>query len=230
MESFSNDILLSEESDNSSYSSSSYNPNINYSQPIKCKLNIDDSSWTIEEEYIFFQGNFLIGNKWTFLSKLFPEKVPKQMKNHFYSSIVKTLRKVVRNKFDLNIKDIIVSYYSLIYIKQLLKNQENYFISKNEEDEKNKNVTLKKLIINNNINCETINKYQNKFEETVKKQIKKLYKLNIDISNLDLNYIFKIITKTEILIKSFKCLNWKNLNNDDDVLKIIDFIKNNYNK
>ena len=191
MESFSNDISLSEESDNnSSYSSSSYNPNINYSQPIKFKLN---------------------------------------MKNHFYSSIVKTLRKVVRNKFDLNLKDIIVSYYSLIYIKQLLKNQENFFISKNEEEEKNKNVTLKKLIINNNINCETINKYQNKFEESVKKQIKKLYKLNIDISNFDLNYIFKIIVKTEILIKSFKCLNWKNLN-DDDVLKIIDFIKNNYNK
>ena len=88
MESFSNDILLSEESDNnSSSSSSSYNPNINYSQPIKFKLNIDDSSWTIEEEYIFFQGQFIIGNKWTFLSQLFPEKVPKQMKNHFYSSI-----------------------------------------------------------------------------------------------------------------------------------------------
>ena len=229
MESFSNDILLNEESDNnSSSSSSSYNPNINYSQPIKFKLNIDDSSWTIEEEYIFFQGQFIIGNKWTFLSQLFPEKVPKQMKNHFYSSIVKTLRKVVRNKFDLNLKDIIVSYYSLIYIEQLLKNNENFFISKNEEEEKNKNVTLKKLIINNNINCETINKYQNKFEESVKKQIKKLYKLNADISNLDLNYIFKIIAKTEILIKSFKCLNWKNLN-EDDLLKIIDFIKNNYN-
>ena len=227
MESFSKDLDIKEESNESS--SSSYHPNINYSDSLNLDSNLDESSWTIEEEFLFFEGHYIIGNKWTFLSQLFPEKVPKQMKNHFYSSIVKTLRKVVRNKFDLNLKDIIVSYYSLIYIKQLLKNQENFFISKNEEEEKNKNVTLKKLIINNNINCETINKYQNKFEESVKKQIKKLYKLNIDISNFDLNYIFKIIVKTEILIKSFKCLNWKNLN-DDDVLKIIDFIKNNYNK
>jgi myb proto-oncogene protein len=217
-----------EESNESIYSSSSNNPNLNYSHNLNLDLNLDESSWLIEEEFFFFEGHNIIGNKWTFLSQLFPEKVPKQMKNHFYSSIVKTLRKVVRNKFDLNLKDIIVSYYSLIYIKQLLKNNENFFISKNEEEEKNKNVTLKKLIINNNINCETINKYQNKFEESVKKQIKKLYKLNIDISNLDLNYIFKIIAKTEILIKSFKCLNWKNLNKDD-LLKIIDFIKNNYN-
>ena len=230
MESFSNDISLSEESDNnSSYSSSSYNPNINYSQPIKFKLNIDDSSWTIEEEYIFFQGQFIIGNKWTFLSQLFPEKVPKQMKNHFYSSIVKTLRKVVRNKFDLNLKDIIVSYYSLIYIKQLLKNQENFFISKNEEEEKNKNVTLKKLIINNNINCETINKYQNKFEMLVKKHMKKLYKINSDISNLTIRFLFKTIIKLEILVKSYQILNSKNLNNND-ILKIIEFIDKNYIK
>ena len=231
MDSYSNNISLNEESEESFSSSSSYNPNLNYNSPIKNNnKHIEETTWTIEEEYIFFEGQFMIGNKWTFLCNLFPEKTSKQMKNHFYSSIVKTLRKVLKNRIDLNLKDSIVSYYSLIYIKDLLKNPQNFLFSKNKDDDnQNKNVTLKKLIVNNKVNYETINKYQNKFEETVKKQIKKLYKLNIDISNLDLNYIFKIITKTEILIKSFKCLNWKNLNNDD-ILKIIEFIDKNYIK
>ena len=108
MDSFSNNFSLTEESNENS-SSSSYNPALNYS-PIKINLNIVDSNWSIEEEYIFFESQFLIGNKWTFLSQLFPGRHPKQMKNHFYSSIVKTLRKVLRNKLDLNLKEIIVCY------------------------------------------------------------------------------------------------------------------------
>ena len=65
------------------------------------------SKWTIEEEYIFFEGHSLLGNKWTFISHLFHNKSAKQMKNHFYSSIVKTLRKIYKNKFDFDMKEII---------------------------------------------------------------------------------------------------------------------------
>jgi hypothetical protein len=153
------------------------------------------------------------------------------MKNHFYSSIVKTLRKVLRNRIDLNLKDSIVSYYSLLYIKDLLKNPQNFLLfSKNKDDDtQNKNVTLKKLIVNNNVNYETLNKYQSKFEILVKKQMKKLYKINTDISNLKIRLLFKIIVKSEILVKSYQILNSKNLNNDD-IIKIIEFIYKNYIK
>jgi hypothetical protein len=231
MDSYSNNISLNEESEESFSSSSSYNPNLNYNSPIKNNnKHIEETSWTIEEEYIFFEGQFMIGNKWTFLCNLFPEKTSKQMKNHFYSSIVKTLRKVLKNRIDLNLKDSIVSYYSLIYIKDLLKNPQNFLFSKNKDDDnQNKNVTLKKLILKNNVNCETINKYQNKFEMLVKKHMKKLYKINSDISNLTIRFLFKTIIKLEILVKSYQILNSKNLNNDD-ILKIIEFIDKNYIK
>ncbi len=232
MDSYSNNISLNEESEESFSSSSSYNPNLNYNSPIKNNnKHIEETSWTIEEEYIFFEGQFMIGNKWTFLCNLFPGKSSKQMKNHFYSSIVKTLRKVLRNRIDLNLKDSIVSYYSLLYIKDLLKNPQNFLLpSKNKDDDtQNKNVTLKKLIVNNNVNYETINKYQSKFEILVKKQMKKLYKINTDISNLKMRLLFKIIVKSEILVKSYQILNSKNLNNDD-IFKIIEFIDKNYTK
>jgi hypothetical protein len=233
MDSYSNNISLNEEESEESFSSSSsYNPNLNYIPPNKYNnKHMDESSWSMEDEFIFFEGQFIIGNKWTFLCNLFPGKSSKQMKNHFYSSIVKTLRKVLRNRIDLNLKDSIVSYYSLLYIKDLLKNPQNFLLpSKNKDDDtQNKNVTLKKLIVNNNVNYETINKYQSKFEILVKKQMKKLYKINTDISNLKMRLLFKIIVKSEILVKSYQILNSKNLNNDD-IFKIIEFIDKNYTK
>ena len=233
MDSYSNNISLKEEESEESFSSSSsYNPNLNYIPPNKYNnKHMDESSWSMEDEFIFFEGQFIIGNKWTFLCNLFPGKSSKQMKNHFYSSIVKTLRKVLRNRIDLNLKDSIVSYYSLLYIKDLLKNPQNFLLfSKNKDDDnQNKNVTLKKLIVNNKVNYETINKYQSKFEILVKKQMKKLYKINTDISNLKIRLLFKIIVKSEILVKSYQILNSKNLNNDD-IFKIIEFIDKNYIK
>ena len=233
MDSYSNNISLNEEESEESFSSSSsYNPNLNYIPPNKYNnKHMDESSWSMEDEFIFFEGQFIIGNKWTFLCNLFPGKSSKQMKNHFYSSIVKTLRKVLRNRIDLNLKDSIVSYYSLLYIKDLLKNPQNFLLfSKNKDDDnQNKNVTLKKLIVNNKVNYETINKYQSKFEILVKKQMKKLYKINTDISNLKIRLLFKIIVKSEILVKSYQILNSKNLNNDD-IIKIIEFIDKNYIK
>ena len=233
MDSYSNNISLNEEESEESFSSSSsYNPNLNYIPPNKYNnKHIDESSWSMEDEFIFFEGQYIVGNKWTFLCNLFPGKSSKQMKNHFYSSIVKTLRKVLRNRIDLNLKDSIVSYYSLLYIKDLLKNPQNFLLfSKNKDDDnQNKNVTLKKLIVNNKVNYETINKYQSKFEILVKKQMKKLYKINTDISNLKIRLLFKIIVKSEILVKSYQILNSKNLNNDD-IFKIIEFIDKNYIK
>jgi hypothetical protein len=221
MESFSKDLDIKEESNESS--SSSYHPNINYSDSLNLDSNLDESSWSIEEEFLFFEGHYIIGNKWTFLCQLFPDRTPKQMKNHFYSSIVKTLRKVLRNRIELNLKDTIVTYYSIIYVKALLKNLK-FLISKNKkkDSDDNKNVTLKKLILNHNINFEMINNYQIKFEEFLRIQIKKLYKINIDISNLRINNIFKEIIKMEILIKSSKIFH-SNILCYNDSIKIFDF-------
>ena len=84
-------------------------------ETIYSKINIIENSnhdsnsneeirWSIEEEYFFFEVHFLIGNKWTFLSRFFPNKSAKQIKNHFYSSIVKTLRKILKKKLILKLK------------------------------------------------------------------------------------------------------------------------------
>ena len=96
-------------------------------------------------------------------------------------------------------------------------------------NQKKNNVTLKKIITNNNLNYDIVNKYHSKFEESVKKQFKRIYTISANISNLKLNNIFNVIIKSEILIKSKNILNNKNLSNNDE-FKIIDFIKTNFNQ
>ena len=92
----------------------------------------------------------------------------------------------------------------------------------------NKNVTLKKLILNNNINFDMINNYQVKFENSIRDRIKKLYNINLDLSNFKINNIFKGIIKFEILLKAYKTFTLNNLSYNDSI-KICEFIQKNLN-
>ncbi len=192
----------------------------------------EEIRWSIEEEYFFFEVHFLIGNKWTFLSRFFPNKSAKQIKNHFYSSIVKTLRKILKKKIDSEIKDMIVTYYSLIYLKQLFTNPQYLYMIKNNINDENfgkKNVTLKKLIISNNIDLKMIENYLDKYEISVKNIISKQLKLNIDLSLIKIDVIFNCYIKMNLVLKSCSILNYEGLSlNDRTILEnFIDSILNN---
>ena len=194
--------------------------------------NNEEIRWSIEEEYFFFEVHFLIGNKWTFLSRFFPNKSSKQIKNHFYSSIVKTLRKIIKKKIDIEIKDMIVTYYSLIYLKQLFSNPQYLYMIKNNINDGNlgkKNVTLKKLIITNNIDLNLIQNYLDKYEISIKNNISKQLKLNIDLSLIKIDVIFNCYIKMNLVLKSCNILNYEGLSlNDRTILEnFIDSILNN---
>ena len=194
--------------------------------------NNEEIRWSIEEEYFFFEVHFLIGNKWTFLSRFFPNKSSKQIKNHFYSSIVKTLRKIIKKKIDIEIKDMIVTYYSLIYLKQLFSNPQYLYMIKNNINDGNlgkKNVTLKKLIITNNIDLNLIQNYLDKYEISIKNNISKQLKLNIDLSSIKVDAIFNSYIKMNLVLKSCDILKYENLSlSDRNVLEqFIESIFNN---
>ena len=191
--------------------------NINQPNPLHqlFKSNSLYSKWSIEEEYIFFEGHSLLGNKWTFISELFNTKSPKQMKNHFYSSIVKTLRKVLKNKFDSDLKEIIITYYSLLYLKQLFSNPHFTYMLKNSSKKKNlfsKNVTLKKFIINHNINKEKIITIFDNFEKMASDKIRKSYKFIPKFSEKNIKSVFNAIVKIKLLNR---CIDIVKLNNNE---------------
>ena len=59
--------------------------------------NINKKEWTIEEERIIFQAHKQFGNKWADISKHLEGRTDNSVKNHFYSTLRKSLRRI--NKF-----------------------------------------------------------------------------------------------------------------------------------
>ena len=53
--------------------------------------------WTKEEEMIIFQAHRKYGNKWADISKYLVGRTDNSVKNHFYSTLRKSLRRI--NKF-----------------------------------------------------------------------------------------------------------------------------------
>lgn len=167
------------------------------------------SKWSIEEEYIFFEGHSLLGNKWTFISHLFHNKSAKQMKNHFYSSIVKTLRKIYKNKLDFDMKEIIITYYSLIYLKKLFSNNQFMYMIQNNvncQSVDTKNVTLKKYIINHHIDYSKIISFEAEFEKTTKEKLNEYLSFLSSFTSSSIPNIFNALVKVKLLYKSIAML------------------------
>ena len=50
--------------------------------------------WTSKEEKIMFEAHQRYGNKWTEIAKLFQSRTDNDIKNHFYSMLRRSLRRV----------------------------------------------------------------------------------------------------------------------------------------
>jgi hypothetical protein len=69
--------------------------------------NIKKGIWSEKEEKILFLNQLKIGNKWTELSKLIPNRSENDIKNHFYSKLRKYIRKIYKY---INQNNILESY------------------------------------------------------------------------------------------------------------------------
>lgn len=128
-------------------------------------LSRSDVPWTFEEEYLFFEAHKLLENKWTKYPSFFPQvcKEMKEFKNHFHACIIKTVRRIVNNKYDYKLKDIMRSFYSFEYLNQLLNKMNCLTKLQIEVLNKKKYKYNPKLLIKNKVlTRETINKYREK--------------------------------------------------------------------
>lgn len=152
----------------------------------------------------FFECHSLLGNKWTYISELFHNKSAKQMKNHFYSSIVKTLRKISKNKFDSDMKDTIITYYSLIYLKKIVLQFAIYeYVTEHSQlrSHRFKERYIKKYIISHHIDYKKIISFEAEFEKKIKE------KLNFPSFTVNqIPNIFNALVKVKLLYKSIDVL------------------------
>jgi hypothetical protein len=126
-----------------------------------------------------------LGNKWTKYDCFFNNKTPKDLKNHFHACIVKTVRRIVKNKYDCNniyllkalflllyeideLKDIIRNFYCFHYIALLFKKDKQLHSTKitktttNIVNSKTK-FTTKNLIRNKQLSLNIIDAYKDSY-------------------------------------------------------------------
>ena len=209
-----------------------------------------DVIWTLEEEYIFFEIHKFFGNKWKKFSPFFPYKTTKELKNHFHTCIIKTVRRAINYNLNYDFIDILRCFYSIDEIITIL-NQSSLEkdIPKNSNSEK-ENSLSPQLDISNEIKKK---KRENKYNPKILRKKGKLtngilinfknYLFNdilmqrTDIQNFLSNYVkneklnieqvhwlFGVIIKSKIVNKCKKLLssyNFKDINIINNLLKYI---------
>jgi len=99
---------------------------------------VNKSPWQPEEELIFITKHKSYGNKWTEISKSLEGRNDNAVKNHFYSSIRKIIRKIRKQKITNDLKTNDVERELTIYLAQYMLEMYKGYLSK-KKLEKNLN-------------------------------------------------------------------------------------------
>ena len=212
-----------------------------------------DVIWTLEEEYIFFEIHKFFGNKWKKFSPFFAYKTTKELKNHFHTCIIKTVRRAINYNLNYDFIDILRCFYSIDEIITIL-NQSSLEkdIPKNSNSEK-ENSLSPQLDISNEIKKK---KRDNKYNPKILRKKGKLtngilinfknYLFNdilmqrSDIQNFLSNYVkneklnieqvhwlFGVIIKSKIVSKCKKLLSSYNIKDINIINNLLKYINEN---
>ena len=171
-----------------------------------------DVIWTLEEEYIFFEIHKFFGNKWKKFSPFFPYKTTKELKNHFHTCIIKTVRRAINYNLNYDFIDILRCFYSIDEKKR--DNKYNPKILRKKGKLTNGILINFKNYLFNDILMQRSD-IQNFLSNYVKNE-----KLNIE----QVHWLFGVIIKSKIVNKCKKLLssyNFKDINIINNLLKYI---------
>lgn len=100
---------------------------------------MNKSPWQPEEELIFISKHKSFGNKWTEIAKSLEGRNDNAVKNHFYSSIRKVIRKIRKQKVTNDLKTNDVERELTIYLSQYMYEMYQEYLNKKRAE---KNVPI----------------------------------------------------------------------------------------
>ena len=56
----------------------------------------------------------------------FKNRTPKELKNHFHTCIIKSVRKIINNKFDCELKDMMRYFYAFDYLIKMIRDYKEH--------------------------------------------------------------------------------------------------------
>ena len=179
-----------------------------------------------------FSNNTKVKSIFNFNTFLY-NRTPKELKNHFHTSIIKSVRKIINNKFDCELKDIMRYFYVFDYLIKMIR---DYKEQKNFENSMTKKKRYKfnpKLLIKNRqLSVEKISVYKNHLVNKVllnKSGIRNFLNF-INFNNFDVNnvsWLFSLIVKSKIINNCKKFLEIENINNKAHIKKIQNYLEDN---
>ena len=170
------------------------------------------------------------------LLKLHFFRPPKELKNHFHTCIIKSVRKIINNKFDCELKDIMRYFYAFDYLINMINkynNNENFNLNESKRKRKKYKFNPKQLIKNNQLSIEKISLYRNKLVNHIllnKTGIRDFLKYINYINNFDIydvSWLFSVIVKSKIINRCKKVLELGHITNKDTIRKVQNFLEDN---
>ena len=168
-----------------------------------------------------------------FFKNLF--RTPKELKNHFHTSIIKSVRRIINNKYDKHLKEIMRCFYAFDYLKKLLSepeevNNKKLFKSKN----KNSYAFNSKILIQNNqISLKKISHYAQQLTNKILLGkpgiIKFLNFINYrnEFSVNDVPWLFSVIIQAKLFNKCKKIIRENNNMNNNQKEILFNYINKN---
>ena len=209
----------------------------------------EDVSWTLEEEFLFFEIYKIFGNKWTKFVYFFPDKKVNELKNHFHSCLNKAVRRIIHKKFKEEFIEIVRCFYSIDALINLMKeideNEKKSFEdistshsiiklkkSKINSKRKDNKYNPKRLFFTGELTNDMLIKYKKILikEFLLKKpEVIEFLSTNNKLLNFkveEVSWLFSIVIKTKLIYKCKQCMKLQNINNDN--IKILsEYINDN---
>ena len=167
-------------------------------------------------------------------------RTPKELKNHFHTCIIKSVRKIINNKFDYELKDIMRYFYAFEYLVKLINDYEenedcfkNYHLKKLITSRRKYKFNPKLLIKNKLLSNERILHYSNQLTKEIllnKPGIKNFlsfinYKETFGVNNV--LWLFSIIVKSKMINNCKKILEKGEIKNIEYIKKVQKYLEEN---